>query len=99
MRRLTDRAYWDEKYNGDSTAGVSELQRPGLVKRLLGPRAVEYARNYPDYVLWDVIYPDNLPRQASKRVLEVGSAPGDHLVQLWKQFGYEPWGVEYSQQG
>jgi len=31
--------------------------------------------------------------------LEVGSAPGEHLLQLSRTFGYDPYGVEFSRQG
>jgi 2-polyprenyl-3-methyl-5-hydroxy-6-metoxy-1,4-benzoquinol methylase len=33
------------------------------------------------------------------KLVEVGSAPGDHLVRLWQTFGVDPYGIEYSDIG
>src|SRR5689334_6938717 len=102
MSRLTDKAYWDAKYAPRRAAGDAAAPRTPLIsaiKRLLGPRMVERMRHYPEYLLWDVLYAQHLPREKGARVLEIGSAPGQHLVQLWRSFGYEPFGVEYSEKG
>ncbi len=40
-----------------------------------------------------------MPRKKEAKVLEIGSAPGYHLVKLNKRFGFEPYGVEYSKSG
>lgn len=96
--RLTDRAYWDVKYQpGAAPPGESSFKR--RVKRLLGPRVVEWLRDYRDYQLWNAIYARYLPRTPGAKVLEVGSAPGTHLIELRQTFGYEPFGVEYTESG
>jgi SAM-dependent methyltransferase len=102
MSRLTEKAYWNGKYApGGAVSGAAAVQGPviAVIKRLLGPRMVERLRHYPDYLLWEVLYAKHLPRRRGARVLDVGSAPGEHLVRLWRSFGYEPYGVEYSEQG
>jgi SAM-dependent methyltransferase len=98
MTRLTQPADWDAKYDNKSSFPPQEPTR-GLkeyIKRLLGPRIVELSRDYCEYLLWDVLYKTYLPSRRGARVLEVGSAPGDHLVQLHHVFGYQPFGVEYA---
>lgn len=60
---------------------------------------LEWMRDYRDYLLWDVIYPRYLQAKRGAKALEVGSAPGTHLIHLHKTFGFEPYGVEYSEQG
>jgi SAM-dependent methyltransferase len=56
-------------------------------------------RDYRDYLLWDVTYPQFLVAGKGAKVLEVGSAPGHHLIRLRDVFGFEPYGVEYSPSG
>jgi SAM-dependent methyltransferase len=46
-----------------------------------------------------VILQPHFPVRSDWRVLEVGSAPGLHLVHLHDIFGYEPFGVEYTPDG
>jgi SAM-dependent methyltransferase len=102
MQRLTKKEYWDAKHELSAAAGVSQTSSGGrnaLIERALGPRVVEYLRDYCDYLLWDVVYEKHLPRAKGARALEVGSAPGEHLVRLWTKFGYEPYGIEYSERG
>jgi SAM-dependent methyltransferase len=50
-------------------------------------------------MLWDVLYERYLPREPGLKALEIGSAPGDYLIRLSRRFGYEPFGVEYSEAG
>src|SRR5437588_6556522 len=101
MKALTDRQHWDSIY--DSGAVTDAPVRPGplrkALKRLLGPTVLEYMRDYRDYLLWDVIYPKVLLAKKGGKVLEVGSAPGRHLIRLREVFGFEPYGVEYSPNG
>ena len=40
-----------------------------------------------------------MPGTSGLKVLEVGSAPGEHLVRLNKQYGFIPYGIEYSESG
>lgn len=92
--RLSEKKYWDAKY------GTSPLLRWRLrIKRSLNEGILRAFRRYYTYLLWDVIYPKYLPATPGLKVLEVGSAPGEHLVKMARIFGYVPFGVEYSEQG
>ena len=99
--RLTEMAYWDSQYDPAalSVAPSARRRTSGWLRKLLGPKTVELMREYRDYLLWDVTYPAYLPHGAGVTVLEVGSAPGTHLVQLRQSFGCEPYGVEYTPRG
>jgi hypothetical protein len=54
---------------------------------------------YPDHQFWNVILPKYLQRGTAARVIEIGSAPGDNLVEINHRFGFEPFGVEYTPTG
>jgi SAM-dependent methyltransferase len=101
LKSLTNTQHWDSLY--DSCAANVGPVTPGRLKsalmRLLGPTVLEYMRDYRDYVLWDVMYPKFLVAKKGAKVLEVGSAPGHHLIRLRDAFGFEPYGVEYSSRG
>src|SRR5205809_5455506 len=105
MPELTDRQYWDTVYDlegGDSV--LSSETRPEArrsarrlkeaVKWLLGKTILDATQSYADFRLWDVIYRTYLPGLAGADVLEIGSAPGTHLVQLRKVFGIVPYGID-----
>ncbi|MCM8761236.1 MAG: class I SAM-dependent methyltransferase [Candidatus Omnitrophica bacterium] len=64
---------------------------------MVGPWRYAF-ENYHDYILWNVIYKKFMPK-GSFKVLEIGSAPGYHLVRLYKTFGCIPYGVECSARG
>jgi SAM-dependent methyltransferase len=106
MGKLTEKAYWNSVYE----PGVIEQERPSwkrrlksLIKKSLAPTSVgevlEYRHSYTEYFLWDVVYQRYLPKAQGAKVLEVGSAPGRHLVILNQTFGFIPYGVEYSESG
>jgi SAM-dependent methyltransferase len=54
---------------------------------------------YDDHLLWEVIFPKYLTQMQEARVLEVGSAPGEFLVQFARRFGCIPHGLDYSEVG
>jgi SAM-dependent methyltransferase len=99
--RLTDRSYWDAQYDPTMRVerrGVLTLVKHSM-KRVLGPRILSYLRDYPTYLFLTVIYPRYVPDRKGARALEVGSAPGTHLLELHEAFGVEPFGVEYAPRG
>ena len=104
MERLTRREHWDAVHDSEK----AEAARPReavrshwtrrVLKRVLGNRFLEYMGSYDDHQIWDVIYPQHMPAPGAT-VVEIGSAPGEHLVKLSKTFGLVPYGIEYSDSG
>lgn len=112
MKRLSEKKYWDsvhvqEKDDWDvkrpkesDHASASILKRlRETTKSLLGDRAKGLMSGYEEHLIWNVVYEKYIPRTPGAKMLEVGSAPGEHLVKLNKKFGLEPYGVEYSESG
>lgn len=56
-------------------------------------------KDYSNYILWDILFSKFLKVDKEKKVLEVGSAPGTNLLQFYEQFGYIPFGIEYTKTG
>ena len=99
---LTDQEYWNAYWSDAKALGgnsrFSKLK--SWIKSLVGPGRIAYfARTYSDYVLWEGIYPRFLANQSGKSVIEIGSAPGRFLLRLKKEFGLDPYGVEYAAEG
>jgi SAM-dependent methyltransferase len=115
MARLSEREYWDgvhaqERQSWDATQ--TPLDKPeasartplkkrlrARAERLFGADFLAYIFGYEEQLLWGMLYPSHLPRERGAKVLEVGSAPGDHLINLKRVFGLDPYGVEYSPAG
>jgi 2-polyprenyl-3-methyl-5-hydroxy-6-metoxy-1,4-benzoquinol methylase len=103
MQRLTDSAYWNKAYSKiiteESPPGKQNIERHkahcGFVKSLRNHFVVE---NYASHLFWNVICPQYLPKAPAK-ILEVGCAPGKKLVKFAKTFGYEPYGIDFSNPG
>jgi SAM-dependent methyltransferase len=70
-----------------------------FAEKLLSADTLAYIFGHEEHLLWDMIYRHHMPKQPGAKLLEVGSAPGDHLVQLNRAFGIDPYGVEYSAGG
>jgi len=91
MKRLSNPGYWDSLYQ-KSTGGATKTE--GIVAWL--KRATS---NYPNYLLWDRIFPRYFEGRAGQTLLEVGCAPGNYLVAFASRFGLRPFGVEYAPHG
>ena len=105
MARLTSKDYWDEVH-GSVQAVVPPAGRPAwrvwvkiMMKRLHADVLLGYRCDYTDFVLWETLFPTYLPKGEGLKVIEIGSAPGTSLVKFHTRFGYEPYGVEYSDVG
>jgi len=99
-KSLTDRSHWDGVY---ADLEADHAPRPKgaahrLLARLLSPESMKLLtrQKYSEYHFWNVLLPRLIVPDAQKTVLEVGSAPGDHLVEFHRAFGYRPYGVEYT---
>ncbi len=94
---LSDKEYWDSVHAGRKGTGAPVYVR--AAKKILGPSTIEMMRSYEDYLLWKVIYPTFLPSGEGIRAIEIGSAPGRHLVRMHGELCCEVWGLEYSPEG
>lgn len=111
MSDLTKQKYWDtvhikEQREFDDAVLIEQATNlalgkkiTGALKKLLGAAILERISNYDDYLLWSAILPRILPSLNGFHALEIGSAPGDHIVKFSKRYGCIPYGVEYSQFG
>jgi len=98
---LTHREFWNSKYkyyNIQDVPSESSFLKT-LIKKMLGKRLMNYMNNYSSYFLWDVIYNKYLLKRKGAKILEVGSAPGENLIKFYTDFGFEPYGIEYSEDG
>ena len=96
MQRLTKSEYWDGVHRGTSAADAPAVRK---WERRLGKRLYSLTLGYAEHLIWDVYYPKLLENCAGKTAIEIGSAPGHHLVALHRQFGCDVFGVEYSPDG
>lgn len=99
MRKLTEKEYWNhihETYVLAPQGHSFKEALKSLIIKLFGKRCLH---PYADYLLWNVIYKKYMPKAKGTKVLEIGSAPGHHLVRLSQTFGFVPYGIEYSDVG
>ena len=94
---LSDKEYWDSVHAGKHDKDASAFVR--AAKKILGPSAVGMMRSYENHMLLKVIYPAFLPSGDGVRAIEIGSAPGRHLVRMHGELGCDVWGLEYSPEG
>jgi SAM-dependent methyltransferase len=104
MQSLTRRTHWDAVHASERAqaerpreAGNERWPRRAL-KRWLGGRLLDWMSSYDDHQIWNVLYPRHMPHPGSA-VVEIGSAPGEHLARLSETFGLVPYGIEYSDSG
>jgi SAM-dependent methyltransferase len=100
--RLSAKSHWDSKYESklsEHQGRYFKLPILPLLRTAWGRKLREYMRSYDDYLLWDVLYPEYMPKNRNAKVVEIGSAPGNYLVRLSRSFGLIPYGVEYSESG
>jgi 2-polyprenyl-3-methyl-5-hydroxy-6-metoxy-1,4-benzoquinol methylase len=99
MEKLTEKDYWDHIHEScvlEARGHPLKEALKALITKLFGRRCL---RPYADYLLWDIIYKKYMPKTKGAKVLEIGSAPGHHLVRLSQTFGFVPYGIEYSDVG
>jgi SAM-dependent methyltransferase len=112
MPRLTKKTYWDSIHVREQEEQAALDAQPdqeltgdkpetlkGRIKKLLGKSVLGRISNYDDYLLTQVIVPRFLPDIAGTHFVEIGSAPGEFIVDFSKRYGCIPYGVEYSAVG
>lgn len=101
MKKLTDRPYWDtfhEEILVPKTGPAGDRRR-SLARRMLGEKLHSFRLSYHHHRLFRVILPSLLPHEPGLKIVEIGSAPGRFLVDFKEIFGYDPYGIEYSEVG
>jgi len=93
-QRLTDKHYWDSVHSAPTTASAVAQVGGTSHRRALGLVPRSWLGDYSNWVRWERLYPRFLPKERASRVLEVGSAPGHHLVELHRRWGYRVFGIE-----
>ena len=83
MTKLSKDDYWDHLY----------ASRKGF------PLWVFPKGDYADYLLWENILKRYFSGIKGGKVLEIGSAPGEFLIQLSRRFDLAPYGVEITSHG
>lgn len=92
MKKLAGKDYWDSIYEGVSLKEGEEFSSfKSWIKNL--------TRDYSNFVMWDRMVPKYLPKNPNLKIIEIGCAPGKYLLNFKKRYGYEPYGVEYSEKG
>jgi len=111
MSRLNEKTYWDSIHVREQEeveaaarpdqelAGNNPATLKSRIKKLLGKSVLERISNYDGYLLTQVILPRVLPDIAGTHFVEIGSAPGEFIVDFSKRYGCIPYGVEYSAVG
>ena len=89
MNRLSAKTYWDKVHEN------KRLNNENSIKNTI----LHICRNYPNYLIWEKIFPKYLKNNEPGNVIEIGCAPGGYLINFYTRFGIIPYGIEYSHQG
>lgn len=95
MKKLSEKEYWDSIYKHINLDEVGSESKFSYIKN----KIKFITRDYSNFILWEVLCKKYLPYDKSKKIIEIGCAPGKYLINLSYIFGYEPYGVEYSEKG
>jgi len=105
VERLSSEEYWDKNYSDLESRGEKSSKKTSLkillkfflegIYKLLGyPVGVDIGRFY----LFKKIE-KYLSKKNGLKILEVGCAPGFNLIDFNKKFGYDCYGIEYTEHG
>ncbi|MDD3804008.1 MAG: class I SAM-dependent methyltransferase [bacterium] len=93
MKKLTERKYWEKKYqseNGKMTLSAYESSLPASIGNLFVP--------YVHSKQLEIIL-KNVSLKPKSRIVEIGSAPGYFITELATLLKAVPFGIEYSKSG
>ena len=88
---LTTSKYWNEIHKASRPQSdrrkswIKQVARAILEAKVLD----KYMSSYSDYLFWEQLLTKHVPFARGGKAIEIGSAPGDHLIVLHKKFGYE----------
>ncbi len=96
MKKLTSQKHWNDIYLRETGVEIGVWKKIlARIKSMLGGKT----DNYSEELIWKAIYSKYLPKGKGLKIVEVGSAPGWNLVRFNKEYGYEPYGIEYAEAG
>jgi SAM-dependent methyltransferase len=96
--QLTTQPYWDRFWKKADPGESARRSSGGSPVATYAQRVARYfAEDWSEAAMMDTYRKLSLPPRSS--VLEIGSAPGTHLVRLHRVFGLNPFGVDYSHVG
>jgi 2-polyprenyl-3-methyl-5-hydroxy-6-metoxy-1,4-benzoquinol methylase len=98
---LSTQEHWEDINNPD---GRTSLLMPACLKRvvraILGAKILDdLTTSYCEHLFWEIVLTKYIPPLPGKRAIEIGSAPGHFGVKLYRKFGCEPFGLEYTEVG
>lgn len=106
--KLSDKEYWNSIYAQDKRDEETNMYSDSFLitalkrikKKLERIQILNFfTQNYSTNFLWNKIYAKYLPVNSEYKFLELGSAPGKVPIQMNKNFGYVPFGLEYTDSG
>jgi hypothetical protein len=95
-KKLTKKQYWDAMYGAADKDKDLPAAKHGFIYRFFYRYFHKVRYGYAGYLLFDVMYRKYLPR-GEQKIIEIGSAPGGNLIIMHENFGYVPYGVEYTE--
>jgi 2-polyprenyl-3-methyl-5-hydroxy-6-metoxy-1,4-benzoquinol methylase len=94
MKELASKNYWDSVYKNMTKGSYADFIPKNFKSKLK-----HLTRDYSNFLIWEVILPKFLPASDKLKLIEVGCAPGKYLINFHQLFGYQVYGVEYSENG
>jgi len=100
MARLTEKRFWNSIYcrSREGNKGPCPAKKSIFHFGNLLDKAGVYRKSYSRYLL-NNLFSMYFTKPRGSRILEIGSAPGDNLIYFKDTFGYEPYGIDYSESG
>ena len=102
--RLTDESHWSSVYTqAPEILEEKPVEEQSLLRRvwhrLAGNHAVLTRESFSNFHFWNILLPQYFKADPKMTVLEVGSAPGMNLIRFHEQFQFQPFGVEFTENG
>lgn len=101
--RLTTEQYWNARHETRARSTAIDVDaRKGWIRQIVDNarlrQGAQVGQSYNNFAIHKLLKA-HLPVRPDWSAIEIGSAPGNNLVNLHRNFGYEPYGVEYSHSG
>lgn len=101
--RLTSKGLWDTRHETSAhTPPAKEQARRGLLRKMVDQarlaQGADIGQSFSSHAFYKLLKA-YLPVRSDWSAIEIGAAPGGNLVKLHRDFGYQPYGVEFSHTG